>query len=128
MNQNYNLYNYNDDDTCYTWIEESRNWRRHQHGHLSEEAIQIMNHIDSTEKYLFDHVETKAEEIKEHFTNAKNDINNNVVNSKNEIKEHVTNAKNEIVNNYVAEIKTTVKSNNSILNNIWNKINSWTIK
>lgn len=106
MNTNYNFYQYEENNSCYTWLNETRDWRKHIHEdlekhdeHLTKEAESIRKNTDEAESAILS--ELREVVVKKYLIPIQNTTNT---------------------------IQTTVNNNNSLLNTIWSKIQFWSIK
>ena len=102
MNSTYNLYDFNDDNSCNTWLNETRVWRKLIHEDLQKH-----------DKHLKD----ESESIRNHTTQEVNSA-----------KETIINKIDNVVNSYIIPIKNTTEANKSVLERIWNRISGWNIK
>lgn len=106
MNYSYHSYNYKEDNDCYTWLQESRDWRKHIH-----------NDLESHDK----HLTLEAQDIRKNTDEAENSILN-------EVREVVVNKYLSPLKSETNDIKSKVNENNNILMSIWNKLKFWDIK
>lgn len=76
MNSAYNEYNYGEHNELYTWLDETRDWRKHEHNHLEESTEKIMNNVDETRKQVLERVDVAERNLDAKLTT----INTYVVN------------------------------------------------
>ena len=107
-NNTINEYGYRENNSIYTWLEETRDWRAHEHRHLTEATESIIKNTDDAENKIMKNVNGTREEILTAVGNVNSYIINTVMPS-------------------VNEIKSDVKENKSMITSIWNKIKGWTI-
>lgn len=103
ITNNINEYGYKENNSLYTWLEETRDWRKHEHEHLEEAKTEIMNNTDEAEAAIIKEVDDSKTEIL------------------NKIEEYNTYVVTNIVPK-VTSIQKTVEENKTTLANIWNKI------
>lgn len=101
---NYYKDNFNEVKYYISLVEETRQWRKHVHEHIEEATNDIMTNTDEAE------------------TAIKNDINEAEATITNEITSAETNIKAEI-----DSVQSQQQKDSSIINNIWNKIKTWSI-
>lgn len=105
--QTYNEYGYDHNNSMYSLVEENRDFRKHIENEIKMEEVKTQNILG------------------QHVTD---EINRNIENTNTratEIKQHVTTKADYVINTLkpdIQEIKQTVNSNTSILQNIWNKL------
>lgn len=105
--QIYNEYGYDHNNSMYSLVEENRDFRKHIENEIKMEEVKTQNILG------------------QHVTD---EINRNIENTDTratEIKQHVTTKADYVINTLkpdIQEIKQTVNSNTSILQNIWNKL------
>lgn len=105
--QTYNEYGYDHNNSMYSLVEENRDFRKHIENEIKMEEVKTQNILG------------------QHVTD---EINRNIENTDTratEIKQHVTTKADYVINTLkpdIQEIKQTVNSNTSILQNIWNKL------
>lgn len=104
MNNNMNVYGFKEQDYLKTWLEETRDWREHEHTHLSEVEERLTKEINDAEISINTNVDTAEtailRKIEEH--------NNYVV---------------ETIQPKVESIETKVDNHTGVLANIQNLIN-----
>lgn len=98
-----NVYGYGENNTLYTWLEETRDWRDSHTQHLTESTNKIMENVDNTREEVNANVDAAETAILDKIEEHHEYVINNVV---------------PVVN----EIKNTVNEGQSTINNIWNKI------
>ena len=103
MNNNMNTYGFKEQDYLKTWLEETRDWREHEHTHLAEVEERLTKEINDAEESInanVDAAETAIiSKIEEH--------NNYVVNT---------------IRPKIEAVQTTVNENKNTLQSIWDKI------
>lgn len=104
MNNNMNTYGFKEQDYLKTWLEETRDWREHEHTHITEVEERLTKEINDAEENInanVDAAETAIiSKIKEH--------NNYVVNT---------------IQPKVESIETKVDNHTGLLTNIESLIN-----
>ena len=74
MNELYNEYNHVEDNKLYTWLDETRDFRKHQHDHLKEETEKIMENIDNTRKQVMENVDETRKQVLDRVEEAENKL------------------------------------------------------
>lgn len=87
-----NTYGFKEQDYLKTWLEETRDWREHEHTHITEVEKNINANVDAAETAIISKIE-------EH--------NNYVVNT---------------IRPKIEAVQTTVNENKNTLQSIWDKI------
>lgn len=109
--QTYNEYGYNHNNGMYSLVEENRDFRKYIENEIRMEEVKTQN-------ILGQHITDEANRVNEHTTNEADRVN-----------EHTTARTSYVVNTLqpkIDRIDTTVVSNTSILNQIWQKVMNMT--
>ena len=109
--QIYNEYGFNHNDSMYSLVEENRDFRKHIEDEIRMEEVKTQNILGK------------------HVTDENNRNIQNTDTRTTEIKQLVTQKADYVINTLkpeIQEIKQTVNSNTSTLQNIWNKLQSIT--
>lgn len=106
MYDNLNIYGYQEENYLYTYRQETHDWRKHTDKHLEEVKDTIVSRVDAAEN-----------NIKAAITASENVITNKI----GEVQTYLS----ETIKPELDSINSTATSNNSVVNNIWNKIRNW---
>lgn len=113
MNNLYHLYNYQEDNSCYTWVNESRDWHKHIHNDLEKHDEDLTHEAQSIRKNIEEAEESILKEVREVV------VNTYLI----PLKNTTSSIKTDTLN-----IQSTVKESNNLLSTILNKIILWDIK
>lgn len=120
-----NTYDFVDNTPCKTFLEETRQWRKHEHEHIQESTEQIMENIDNSREEIIEQVQTTEENITKSIEIAEKSLENQIKESETSIKSEL----NRVIESHIIPMEEDVKDviktqteHTNWLKQIWNKV------
>lgn len=118
-----NTYGFKEQDYLKTWLEETRDWREHEHTHLTEVEERLTKEINDAEENINANIDTDVikDTIETTINNSMQDVKHGICG----VNCHIENAKNEIINNMSCGVNPCVATKQDIADAV-TKINTHT--